>query len=133
MVVLVSLLAVFSLDFGFFLKTSAKRKFSFGINRCYFPMWTGINFIFSKDGCPVPSSSIQARIHEHKQKKSPPRQTIPLMEFIGNERADAPEGIPFGKEEYLNLVEWTGRAIRDNKSGYIPSELAPILERLNLD
>jgi len=38
-----------------------------------------------------------------------------------------------GLEKYLALVDWTGRQVRKNKSGSIPSGLAPILERLNLD
>ena len=40
-------------------------------------------------------------------------------------------GISF--ELYLKLLDWTGRQIRrDNKKGRIPSDLAPILERVGL-
>ena len=36
-------------------------------------------------------------------------------------------------ELYLKLLDWTGRQIRrDNKKGRIPSDLAPILERVGL-
>jgi hypothetical protein len=35
--------------------------------------------------------------------------------------------------DYLQLLDWTGRQIAKNKRGAIPSELAPILERLGLD
>ena len=36
-------------------------------------------------------------------------------------------------EAYLKLLDWTGRQLRrDNKRGRIPSELAPILERIGL-
>ncbi|MEJ2612963.1 MAG: transposase, partial [Candidatus Thiodiazotropha sp.] len=31
------------------------------------------------------------------------------------------------------LTDWAGRAIRHDKSGAIPSQLAPILERLNIN
>ena len=55
------------------------------------------------------------------------------MDFIGKERASAPTGIPFANEEYLALVNWTGKAIRDEKMAHIPPEIEPILERLNLD
>ncbi len=40
--------------------------------------------------------------------------------------------IPFSLYDYLQLVDWTGRAIRDNKRGHIPSHLPPILQRLNI-
>jgi REP element-mobilizing transposase RayT len=38
--------------------------------------------------------------------------------------------IPFG--EYLSLLDWTGREMRADKRGSIPANLAPILERLNI-
>ena len=34
---------------------------------------------------------------------------------------------------YLQLLDWTGRQIRNNKRGAIPAELAPILERLGIE
>ena len=34
---------------------------------------------------------------------------------------------------YLSLVEWTGRNIREDKAGYVPLGLKPVLERFNLD
>ena len=33
---------------------------------------------------------------------------------------------------YIELVDWTGRAILNNKRGAIPANLPPILDRLNL-
>ncbi len=36
-------------------------------------------------------------------------------------------------DEYLRIVDLTGRAMRADKPGAIPDELAPILERLNVD
>ncbi len=35
--------------------------------------------------------------------------------------------------DYLQLLDWTGREIRDNKRGSIPDHLAPILTRIGLD
>ena len=35
--------------------------------------------------------------------------------------------------DYIDLVDWTGRIIRDDKRGAINSNLPPILERLNID
>ncbi len=34
---------------------------------------------------------------------------------------------------YLELLDWTGRQIREDKRGSIPSHLAPILTRISLD
>jgi len=36
-------------------------------------------------------------------------------------------------DEYLELLDWTGRSIKSNKRGKIPSHLSPILTRLNID
>jgi len=43
------------------------------------------------------------------------------------------EGLPYSLKEYLQLVDWTGRAIRVDKRGAIDSQLPPILQRLNID
>ena len=42
-------------------------------------------------------------------------------------------GIPFRLKDYLDLVDWTGRIIRDDKRGAVESDLPPILQRLSLD
>ena len=44
-----------------------------------------------------------------------------------------PKGLPFKLTDYLQLVDWTGRIIRDDKKGHIPTDLPDILQRLNLD
>ena len=36
-------------------------------------------------------------------------------------------------DDYLRLVDWTGRQIREDKRGAIPNDLAPILERLKVN
>jgi REP element-mobilizing transposase RayT len=40
--------------------------------------------------------------------------------------------IPFKLSDYLTLVDQTGRSIRNDKKGFIPTKLSPILERLQL-
>ncbi|QFI53382.1 transposase [Aeromonas simiae] len=44
-----------------------------------------------------------------------------------------PKSLPYTFIDYLTLVDWTGRAIRDDKRGHIPEALSPILQRLQLD
>ena len=40
--------------------------------------------------------------------------------------------IPVSLDRYLELLDWTGREIRGDKTGAIPAHLAPILERLQI-
>jgi hypothetical protein len=42
-------------------------------------------------------------------------------------------GILFGFEDYLTLVDCTGRIAREDKRGTIEENMLPILKRLNLD
>ncbi len=44
-----------------------------------------------------------------------------------------PFTIPFAFEDYLELVDWTGRAIRDDKHRHIPAHQPKILARLGID
>ena len=55
----------------------------------------------------------------------------PLMPFDATGRMAA--AIPFAFDDYLELVDATGRVIREDKRGYIPDETPQILERLNID
>jgi REP element-mobilizing transposase RayT len=63
----------------------------------------------------------------------PPLQPPHLMPFTGDPREDMPKGLPFRLSDYLELVDWTGRILREDKRGAIPATLPPILERLCID
>src|SRR5262249_12508147 len=41
--------------------------------------------------------------------------------------------LPMRFTEYLALLDWTGRQVRQDKRGALPLELAPILERLRVN
>ena len=56
-----------------------------------------------------------------------------LMKFVGNPRDPMPEGLPFKLDDYIELVDWSGRIIREDKRGFIPNNLPPILERLKME
>jgi len=60
-------------------------------------------------------------------------QPAHLLPFVGGEHADAPKGIAFTLPDYLQLVDWTGRAVRDDKRGAIPAHIQPIFQRLGLN
>lgn len=40
--------------------------------------------------------------------------------------------LPLGLDEYLRLLDWTGRQVRQGKRGAIPADLQPILARLGV-
>ncbi|MDS1309436.1 hypothetical protein [Marinobacter xiaoshiensis] len=57
----------------------------------------------------------------------------PLLAFEGVIRNGFQRGILFSLEDYLELVDCTGRISRNDKRGAISEKALPILERLNLD
>lgn len=81
-------------------------------------------------------TSIKQRINKAKSVTAPNhpgQQSKNLMHFLGNPRKHMPHGLPFRLSDYIELVEWTGRIMRDDKCGYIKNTLPPILDRLNID
>jgi len=61
------------------------------------------------------------------------KQPVKLQRFAGNPRLDMPEGLPFRALDYLELVDWTGRQIREDKRGTIDSSIPCILQRLEIE
>ena len=59
-------------------------------------------------------------------------QSESLFPFIGNHRQSMPRGLAFNLIDYLELVDWTGKAIREDKRGYIAESAPPILQRLDI-
>jgi REP element-mobilizing transposase RayT len=87
---------------------------------------------------PEQSEYTSIKERSHRFKKSPDRaeeSSAPsgLLPFAGYPRQDRPKGLPFRLKDYLELVDWTGRAILENKQGYIPIHHPPVLERLQVD
>jgi hypothetical protein len=75
-------------------------------------------------------TSIKKRTQAVKNKQPQP---TPLMPFVGNPRQNMPKGIAYQLKDYCELVDITGRCIREDKAGYIEDHQSPILERLGLD
>ena len=59
----------------------------------------------------------------------PPRKKV--REAQSSRRASNKGCLPMTLDEYLKLLDWTGRQLRNDKAGRIPSEFGPILERLD--
>ncbi len=72
-------------------------------------------------------TSIQERIQKIMQKKH--CDLLPFVDCTKNKET----AIPFELNDYIALVDWSGRAILDNKRGSIPANTPPILYRLGID
>ena len=59
-------------------------------------------------------------------------QPVKLHPFIGNLQLDTPKGILFNLIDYVQLLDWTGRQIRQDKTGVISSNTSPVLNRLSI-
>ena len=57
----------------------------------------------------------------------------PLMPFDGSSLTDTHHALPFTREDYFELVDTTGRILRDDKRGAIASELPAIVSRLGIN
>jgi hypothetical protein len=53
------------------------------------------------------------RAEKAEQPNDPLQQANGQHPFAGNPRADMPNGLPFLLTDYLELVDWTGRILRD--------------------
>ncbi|WGY47473.1 transposase [Vibrio sp. ABG19] len=60
----------------------------------------------------------------------------PLLDFIDDNNSNSSNSgravIPFRLTDYLKLLDWLGRQIREGKSGHIAHNTPPILTRLSL-
>ena len=86
-------------------------------------------------------TSIQQRIAEFVDNSAVTQSTeilqdkdnepIELVKFT-SDNADA-SGIPYSLEDYFELTDWTGRAILENKKGFIPEKTPLILDTLGIE
>ena len=73
-------------------------------------------------------TSIKQRLTYAKDGKQPKQ----LLLFAGMPRQIMPKGLPFELKSYLELVELTGRIMREDKRGHIDNVTLPLLEGLNI-
>ena len=62
-----------------------------------------------------------------------PCQQASLKILDGSSHTPLSEGIPYTRQDYFELVDWTGRVLRADKRGAIDESQAPILKRLGID
>lgn len=81
-------------------------------------------------------TSVKKRAEQAKEAQAPnhpQQQADGLLPFAGNPRQDMPEGIQMRLTDYLDLVDWTGRQIREDKRGSISESEPAIMSRLGID
>lgn len=79
----------------------------------------------------IPTLTTECR-HSKKavNKMAQPQELLP---FSGSTTCDVSnKGINFSPLDYFELADWTGRAIREDKRGHVPSEIRPILQQLGV-
>ena len=79
-------------------------------------------------------TSIRQRLQSMSSQSTNPIKQQPqsLLPFVGYPRKNLPSGLAFRLTDYIELVDWTGRILRDDKRGYIDNNIPPILQRLNI-
>ncbi|GAA4885680.1 transposase [Ferrimonas pelagia] len=73
-------------------------------------------------------TSIQRRIRAAISGKQPPE----LAPFTAPDNSDMSQGLAYAVDDYLELIEQTGRIIRDDKPGHIHDSLPRMLQRLQI-
>jgi len=81
----------------------------------------------------TPESSAHTSVKERAAKAKKGKQPSMLLPFVGNPRKVMPKGLPFELTDYLELIELTGRCIREDKVGYIKQNQLALLTRLNIN
>ncbi len=56
-----------------------------------------------------------------------------LYGFVGDTHEANPEGLPYSLLDYIELLDWTGRIVRENKRGAINANRPQLLKVLGLD
>jgi len=82
-------------------------------------------------------TSIQQRIHQWR-KTNIAKDTLltpapKLMPLVKQHRDTHQHSIGFTLKDYIELVDWAGRSIREDKRGYIDNLTPPVLQRLGIE
>ena len=83
-------------------------------------------------------TSIQQRLaavtaQRASEQRPDPQTRIPLMPLKATSEEPHPNTLGYTLFDYLQLIDWAGRAVREDKPGAIAGELPPILQRLGLN
>ena len=80
---------------------------------------------------------LKQRVHQQQQIKTEleldHQPEAPLMRFDGSSHTPINAAIPFTREDYFDLVDQTGRMIRDDKRGFIPKHIPKLITQFNIN
>ena len=83
--------------------------------------------------CQAPSASTKtaAAANRISAETQPDQWLVPFATYVSSEK---PQGfLPITEDEYLRLIDCSGRLMIEGKKGSIPDHLNPILDRLSVD
>ena len=80
-------------------------------------------------------TSIQAQIKalQTDTTTTPDTDNLCLMNYHVPDSKDLEKSLPFYLQDYMELIDRTGTAVREDKRGVISAEIPKILERINID
>ena len=83
----------------------------------------------------TPEASDFTSIQERTEKAcgDSTRKQVSHLKPLRSQGQNPDIAIPFALSSYLELVDWTGRIVRQDRRGSIPADIPPILERLKID
>ena len=87
------------------------------------------------------TKSCKATLGEKKSKQQQLKNALnlseipeqPLMLFGGSAHNNVHNALPFTLQDYFDLVDCTGRAVREDKRGYISPQSSALIQRLGID
>ncbi len=77
--------------------------------------------------CPIAAEKADRKAQDGKKKRGRRARGSSAR------RASGDSFLSMSLDDYLRLLDWTGRQVRREKRGAIPAELSPILDRLQVD
>ena len=78
-------------------------------------------------------TSAQDRLAAITQPAPPADAVRPVLRpFVGAERADTPDALPFNLQDYLTLLDDTGRVVRGRNTGFIDGDTPRLLAQLGV-
>ena len=80
----------------------------------------------------TPEQSAYTSVRRRLQQQRATPGLLPFQSRGAREEDGGVSTLPCSFEDYLEVLDWTGRLLRDDKQGVIPSSMPPLLDRLGM-